>query len=108
MITLTQTKATLIDQWHNMLSLGVMPLMEYEIEVNGEQDWIVVDIQLNEQLGLMFSFDDSFPTFFSGDIEQHGNSYLLPFDKYFDSLDHYLEQVNYEMTEGYLIPNGLI
>ena len=105
------TYNTIKQQWDQMLGRGIMPLIEYQIR---ENDWLTCDIELTEK-GIVFSFDEREATdpkfFFSGDVmqlhpENYGR-YLLPFDEYFDDLDHYLQQIDQEMTEGFLLPNDL-
>ena len=92
-----------------MLGRGIMPMMEYEL-LNG--DYLLVQIELHlakGKGGFRFSFDsDNLPVWFSGDVKKLGYKFVLPFDKYFDNLDTYLEQIDQEITEGFLIPNNLI
>ena len=37
-----------------------------------------------------------------------GYKFVLPFDRYFDNLDTYLQQIDQEITDGFLVPNNLI
>jgi len=92
-------------QFDDMLTRGIIPLFEYQIK---KDEYLTVDIRINEK-GILFSFDqNSLPVSFDGDIETISeNNYLLPFDKSFDQLDSYLEMIGENMTEGYLLPNDL-
>ena len=103
MDTKKQVIESLQAQFSDMLSRGVMPLFEYELN-NG--DFLEVKITICDR-GVWFIFDNELETFFSGDIRKDGKEFLLPFDLYFDNLDHYLQQIDMEMTEGYIIPNNL-
>jgi len=99
----------LVQQFNDMLDRGVIPCMEYGL---GNDEWLVVDIQVmdlqSERKGITFSLSEDFTTYFSGSIEKIGESFLLPYDKYFDSLDSYLEQIADEILEGVLLPNNLL
>jgi hypothetical protein len=78
--------------------------MEFQTSID---DWLLVDISIHDK-GLLFMFDDeNKDIYFSGEIKKIGDAYLLPFDEYFDHLEHYLEQISREITEGFLIPNDL-
>lgn len=99
----------LFKQWQTMLENGRMPLMEYELN-NG--DYLLVNIEFHLSKGkggFRYSFDDNgLPVWFSGNVKKLGYKFILPFDKYFDNLDTYLQQIDQEITEGFLIPNNLI
>lgn len=103
MDTKKQVVESLKSQFSDMLSRGIMPLFEYELN-NG--DFLLVELSIDD-CGLWFSFDNELETFFSGEIKNKGHNFLLPFDLYFDNLDRYLQQIDLEMTEGYIIPNNL-
>ena len=93
-------------EWENMISSGIIPVIEYQ---TGENDWVVVDIQLSDDSQeIEFSFDsDGKTTCFSGDvITINDNRYRITVDPDM-SLDHHLQLINDEMMEGYLLPNGL-
>lgn len=94
------------EQWQTMIESGRIPVLEYQVS---EDDWLLVDVSLIEGEGLLFSFDKeiAFDTHFSGEVEKVLNHYQVNFDEYFDNLDHYLQLIDSEMTEGYLLPNGL-
>ena len=95
-------------QWDSMINRGIMPLLELQ---TGDSDYLIVDIALSDDNDcLIFSFDkyDLCDTFFSGEIDHViGNNYQLNIDECFENLDSYLEQINSEMIEGYLLPNNL-
>lgn len=100
-------------QFNDMLKRGVMPLIEYTLPQ--EDEYLIVEIELNyssngiDTNGLRFSFDQGEgETYFDGDIEKTGNGvYVVLFDECFDHLDHYLQVIDENMTEGFLIPNNL-
>ena len=93
-------------EWENMISSGIIPVIEYQA---GENDWVVVDIQLSDDnKEIEFSFDsDNKKTWFSGDvIVINDNYYKITVDPDM-SLDEHIQLIDQEMTEGYLLPNGL-
>ena len=92
-------------QWNAMLEGGTMPLFEFELSEPGE--YLVVDIRLHSK-GVLFSFDGSLPVWFDGSIKKAGDSYVVPYDECFESLDYYLQAISDNITEGYLLPNKLI
>ena len=99
------------EQFDDMLQRGRMPLFEYQI---AQDDWLIVDIEYNDN-GIIFSFDDRCVDkpvfFFSGNVKQlHPDNfgcYLMPFDDCFNDLDSYIQAIDEEMTEGFLLPNNL-
>ena len=93
-------------EWEKMISRGVIPVIEYQ---TGENDWLIVDIQLSDDnQEIEFSFDsDNKKLWFSGEvIIINDNRYKITVDPDF-SLDHHLETISDQITEGYLLPNGL-
>lgn len=106
-MSIKSVKQAINAQWQTMINNGRIPVMEYEMD-NG--DWLVVDINYDTGLGyLTFSFDqDNKPVFFDGSIIKGDNGfYRYPLDEYFDSLDHYLQEISQNIIEGFLIPNNL-
>ena len=98
----------LIDQWQNMLNSGRIPIMEYEIKLNDEKEFLVVDISCDNH-GLYFYFDDfDLPKHFSGNVKKWNDEFLIRFDDCFHNLDHYLQAINDEITEGFILPNNLL
>lgn len=104
---------TLHKQFNTMLESGTIPCFEYEMS-NGE--YLLVNIQITDKQadaqGLLFSFDteDKFVSF-DGDIitfKNNNNLFLLPFDGDSEDLDYYLQGLDENIIEGYLIPNELI
>ena len=82
------------------------PIFEYKIS---ESDYLVVELSLSEDnQEIEFSFDsDNKKTWFSGDVVTiNDNRHKITVDPDM-SLDHHLQSINDEMTEGYLLPNGL-
>lgn len=99
-------KKAISSQWQAMLDYGKIPLFEILLN-NG--DYLVVDIDY--QTGddfISFSFDDSLPVFFDGEIKKHGGSYHVILDDCFNNLDNYLELIHDNIIEGYIIPNDLL
>ena len=99
-------KKAINSQWQAMLNYGKIPLFEIELS-NG--DYLIVDIDY--QAGnnyISFSFDDSLPVFFDGEIKKHGGNYHVMLDPYFESLDSYLQLIYDNIIEGYIIPNDLL
>ena len=98
-------KTAIYNQWQAMLNYGKIPCFEIEM-ING--DYLLVDIDYREGDNyISFSFDDSLPVFFDGDIKKHGSSYRVMLDDCFNSLDNYLELIHENILEGYILPNNL-
>lgn len=98
-------KTAIYTQWQTMLNYGKIPL--FEIQLN-KGDYLVVDIEYTQGNDFIsFSFDDSLPVFFDGDIKKHGGSYHVMLDDCFDNLDSYLELIHDNILEGYILPNNL-
>ena len=99
-------KKAINSQWQAMLNYGRIPCFEIELSSG---DYLIVDIdytQGNEYIS--FSFDDSLPVFFDGEIKKHGGNYHVMLDECFDNLDSYLELIYNNIIEGYIIPNDLL
>lgn len=93
-------------EWEKMISNGIIPVIEYQ---TGKNEWLVVYIQLSDDNHeIEFSFDsDNKKTWFSGDvITINDNRYKITVDPNM-SLDEHIQLIDQEMTEGYLLPNGL-
>ena len=121
-MSIKDVKQAIKEQWHAMIDSGCIPAMEYAIAGN---DWLIVDIELpiteyrDIQTGqliretlekgyISFSFDqDNKPCFFDGCITGADNFYHYPIDECSESLDHYLQEIAGNITDGYLLPNGL-
>ena len=115
MINYSEMRERIKAQWQVMIQAGRIPVMEWKMS-NG--DWLAVDINLHiseqkpyyteSKAWLAFTFDqDNKPCFFDGCITGKHGFYKYPLDEYFDSLDHYLQEISNNIIEGYLIPNGL-
>lgn len=99
-------KTAIYNQWQAMLNYGSIPCFEIEV-INGE--YLLVDIDYTQGDDyISFSFDDSLPVFFDGEIKKHGGSYRIMLDDCFESLDSYLQLIYDNIIEGYIIPNDLI
>ena len=93
--------------WCVMLEQGKIPVFEIELKDN---EYLLVDLELNVELEeIRFSFDSmNLKTWFSGSIKSYNeNHYALPITEYDDSLDALLELVYQELSEGFILPNGL-
>ena len=98
-------KKAINSQWQEMLNYGKIPLFEILLN-NG--DYLVVNIEyIQGNDFISFSFDDSLPMFFDGDIKKHGGSYHVMLDDCFNNLDNYLEIIHENILEGYILPNNL-
>ena len=109
MSKLAEVQKTIACQWEKMIASGRLPIMEYQI---GEDDFLQVDLELADGgSAILFSFDRyPFPTadvWFSGDVVPVLNNFQITIDEYSDRLDIYLQQIDQEMMEGFILPNGL-
>ena len=107
MKTLHQVKTEIRFQWDVMIKSGRIPVMEFQVS---DDEYLIVDIELSEDnTQLLFSFDKEplYEVYFSGEVEKVLNNYQITIDKYRDRLDEYLQQINLEIIEGYLLPNNL-
>ena len=95
------------NEWEKLISSGMIPAIEYQ---TGENDYLIVDIQLSDDNEcFFFSFDKYLlcDVYFSGNITAFSNIYYrYPVDEEMN-IDWHLNAINQEMTEGYLLPNGL-
>jgi len=99
-------KKAINSQWQSMLNYGRIPCFEVELN-NGA--YLLVDIDYTQGDDyISFSFDDSLPVFFDGEIKKHGREYHVILDECFDNLDSYLELIYNNIIEGYIIPNDLM
>jgi hypothetical protein len=99
-------KKAIYNQWQSMLNYGRIPLFEIEV-ING--NYLIVDINYNTgDEYISFSFEDSLPVFFDGEVKKHGGEYRIMLDECFSSLDSYLELIYNNIIEGYIIPNDLM
>ena len=99
-------KTAIYNQWQSMLNYGRIPLFEIELSSG---DYLIVDIDYTQGDDFIsFSFDNSLPVFFDGEIKKHGGGYHVMLDPYFESLDSYLELIYNNIIEGYIIPNDLM
>lgn len=106
---LIETQKKIAYQWEKMVKSGRLPIMEYQI---GEDDYLIVDLELVDAgSAIIFSFDrQSFPTadvWFSGEVIKVLNNFQITIDEYTDNLDICLQQIDQEMLEGFILPNGL-
>jgi hypothetical protein len=106
---------TLQLQFAEMLQRGRIPYLEYEILLNGEDDYLLVELTCLEN-GIEFSFDSNgLPASFDGSIKQLSDNYfLMPFDSYgagendSDDLDYYLQGIDENMLTGFICSNDLL
>ena len=109
MSKLAEVQKTIACQWEKMIKAGRLPIMEYQI---GEDDYLIVDLELVDKgSAILFSFDcRPFPTadvWFSGDVVPVLNNFQIVIDEYTDDLNIYLQQIDQEILEGFILPNGL-
>lgn len=105
---------TLQAQFETMLQRGIIPYLEYPIILNGEKEWLLVEIECLEN-GLKFSFDSNgSPVYFDGAIKQFSdNHFFLPFDTYnagendSEDLDYYLQAIIENIQDGFISANNL-
>ncbi len=106
---LADVKKSIVYQWEKMIKAGRLPIMEYQI---GEDSYLLVDLELVDGgSAILFSFDRRpFPTadvWFSGEVVPVLDNFQIVIDEYSDRLDLYLQQIDQEMLEGFILPNGL-
>ena len=99
-------KTAIYSQWQDMLKNGIIPCFEIET-INGDYLLVDIDYQAGNNY-ISFSFDDSLPVFFDGEIKKHGGEYRVMLDDCFDNLDSYLQVIYDNIIEGYIIPNDLL
>ena len=109
MSKLAEVQKTIVYQWNKMIASGRIPVIKYQI---GESEFLQVDLELvDNSSAIIFSFDRRpFPTadvFFSGDVVPVLDNYQITIDEYSNRLGLYLQQVDREMMEGFILPNGL-
>ena len=102
-MSIKTVKTAIEAQWQAMLANGRIPVMEWKM---ANEEWLMVDIEYKGDY-FLFSFDQNKPVFFDGCITGQDNFYHYPIDEYFNSLDHYLQEIAGNIIEGYLLPNGL-
>lgn len=94
-------------EFETMLHAGRMPIFEFECEKNGERDWYIVEMSIDDNGVIFYTPDSSIPSYFSCNVKKiSGFTFLYQFDEYFDNLDYYLQEIYQELTEGYFIRNG--
>ena len=99
-------KKAINSQWQDMLKYGKIPC--FEIELSGG-DYLIVNIDYTQGDNyISFSFDDSLPVFFDGEIKKRGSDYRVMLDNCFDNLDSYLQLIYDNIIEGYIIANDLL
>ena len=98
-------KKAINSQWQEMLNYGKIPMFEIELS-NSEYLIVDIDYQTGDDY-ISFSFDDSLPVFFDGDIKKHGGRYRVMLDDCFNNLDNYLQLIHENILEGYILPNNL-
>ncbi len=99
-------KKAINSQWQAMLNYGKIPCFEIEM-INGDYLLVDIDYQAGNNY-ISFSFDDSLPVFFDGEIKKHGGEYRVMLDECFNDLDSYLQVIYDNIIDGYIIPNDLL
>lgn len=94
-------------EFEAMLRAGRMPVFELECQKNGERDWYIIELSIDDEGIIFYTPDSSIPPYFSCNVKKiSGCTFLYQFDGCFDNLDYYLQEVYQEITEGYFMPNG--
>ena len=93
------------EQFQQAQERGYHMCFEYELP---ENEWLLVHLEMTDK-GVEFRFDENnLPTWFSGDVIKTGDGvYLIKVNEDNDNLDNYLQLIDDEMKEGFLIPNNL-
>lgn len=105
---------TIQTQFNDMLQSGRIPYMEYPVLINGEREFLLVELSATNT-GIEFSFDNfDLPVSFDGNIVVYSDThYLMPYDSFgsgendSDSLHYYLEGISDNITEGFIGSNGI-
>jgi hypothetical protein len=104
---MTPLQTTIHTEFFAMLKRGLVPCFEYPLS-NGE--YLLVHLELSDK-GLHFSFDsDGMAAYFDGIVTRlNNNHYLIAWDNMDEdtNLDSLLCLVDDNISEGYLLPNGL-
>ena len=105
---------TIKQQFSEMLERGTLPFMEYPVLINGEKEFLLVELSATEE-GIEFSFDNfGLPARFDGSIVVYSDThFLMPYDSYdasendSDYLDYYLQGIAENIQEGFIFSNGI-
>ena len=102
---------TLEVQFNEMLSRNTIPCFEYEMN---DGEYLVVNISLSHTpkgrfRGIEFNFDqDGKDVYFDSEtMKLGGGAYCVKVDSCFDDLDSYLQAIDNDITEGFLLANNL-
>lgn len=101
-------------QFSEMLQRGKIPCMEYPVLINGEQEFLLVELSATET-GIEFSFDNfGLPVSFDGNIVAYSDThYFIPYDSFESgendsgNLHYYLEGISDNIQEGFICSNGI-
>lgn len=56
----------------------------------------------------LLSFDDlDLPVYFGGEVKRYNGDYIVPFCVFTDKFDSYLQIIDGNITEGFILPNNL-
>lgn len=107
-MSLKENIANITRQWGAMIARGTIPILEYPLtNEDGSEDYLTVDLSLSDGK-IYFVFDDrDLPCWFSGEVKGAHGEYSIKIDEYVDYLDSYLEQIDQEIMEGWILPNNL-
>lgn len=99
-----QVRLSVYREFKAFIGRGGVPVIEYPI-AGGE--FIEVWISVAES-GVVFSFDDlDFPVWFGGEVKRYDGDHIVPFCVFTDKFDSYLQIIDGNMTEGFILPNNL-
>lgn len=99
---------TIKDQFNEFLQRGGLPLLEYPTKIDGDLYYLLVTIDVTPK-GVQFEFDTKgYPTFFDSSIvEVSEGCYLVPFDDWFVSFNHYILHIDEVIRVGFIDANGI-
>ena len=101
---LQQVRFRVYRDFKAFIERGGVPVMEYPI-TGGECVTVWISVA---QSGVFFSFDDlELPVCFGGEVKRYNYGYIVPFCVFTDKFDSYLQIINDNITEGFILPNDL-
>lgn len=97
-------RLSIYNEFKAFIGRGGVPVLEYPIVGD---ECLTVWLSVNSA-GVFFSFDDlELPVYFDGEVKRYSDGYIVPFDVFTDKLDSYLQIIDGNITEGFILPNDL-